>query len=135
MLVGSLYPVFLVCASPWGHSGLRIQFFGVVLVGQMCVVPLTSLLSIVDTAGEEFQWDLFLAFKAASIVLAEIQTHVLEIVQVLKRPDVDWPPVIPVMVVCFPSITEIETKTTTFPSTKLQPIKFILESWYDNVEH
>ena len=101
----------------------------------MRVVPLTPLLSMVDTAGEEFRWDLFLAFKAASIVFSEIQTSIQNMVQVLKGPPTDWPPVITTETSHFPSITKIEVEADAFPDPQLETLEFVFESRHDNIEH
>jgi len=101
----------------------------------MRVVPLTPPLPMVDPTGEEFRWDLFLAFKAASIVFSQIQTDVDNLLRVLKGPPVDWPPVVTTKTGYFPSITEIDIETATFPKPQPEKIKFFLESRHDSVEH
>ena len=100
----------------------------------MRVVPLTPPLSMMHLAGEEFRWDLFLAFKTARIVLAEIQDHVQNILQAFDGPDAGWPPVMTAERSCFPSITEIDIEAGAFPGTRSEKIKFILESRHDNVQ-
>lgn len=97
----------------------------------MRVVPLTSTLSLVDPTGEEHRWDLFLAFKAASIVLSKIQTDIQKFLQVLEGPSMDWPPVITTATCRFPSVTEIDA----FPNFQSKRIKFALESRCGNMEH
>ena len=101
----------------------------------MRVVPLTPLLSMVDPTGEEFRWDLFLAFKAASIVFSKIQTEVHKILQVLNGPPVDWPPVMTTETRCFPSVAEIDIEAGAFPNSQSKKIRFVLESRHDDVEH
>jgi len=101
----------------------------------MRVTPLTPFLSTVDPAGEGFRWDLFLAFKAARIVFAEIRTHVQHILQVLSNPNADRPPFLTTETICFPSITETDIEAGAFPGTQSEKIKFALESRHNNVEH
>ena len=133
--VGEFTPYFSSHTSLFGCLGSYIQFFGVVWVGKMRVVPLTPSLPMVDPTGEEFRWDLFLAFKAASIVFRKIQTDVKDLLQVLKGPPVGWPPVLTTEACLFPSVTEIDIETNISPDTQLEKVKFVLESRHDNVEH
>ena len=101
----------------------------------MRVVPLTPSLPMVDPTGEEFRWDLFLAFKAASIVFHKIQTDVRDFLRVLEGPPVGWPPVLTTEACRFPSVTKIDIETNISPDTQLTKIEFVLESRHDNVEH
>jgi hypothetical protein len=84
---------------------------------------------MVDPTGEEFRWDLFLAFKAASIVFSKIKTDIKGFIRVLEGPCVDWPLPMTTKTCHFPSITEIDA----FPNSRLK-IKFILDSRHDRVE-
>jgi len=90
---------------------------------------------MVDPAGEGSRWDLFLAFKAARIVFAEIRTHIQDILGVLDGLGTDWPPSLALEEFLFPSITEIETYPPTDTDTQPETIKFILEARHDDVEH
>ena len=99
----------------------------------MRIIPLTPLLSMMHLPGEEFRWDLFLAFKAACIVLAEIQTHVQNVLQAFNGPDAGWPPVMTSERSRSPNITEIDVEAGAFPGTQSEKIKFILESRHDNI--
>ena len=97
----------------------------------MRVVPLTPLLPMVNPTGEQFRWDLFLAFKAASFVFSEIRTHIANICQVLKTPAENWPPAIATMKARFPSITAADT----FPNPTAVKLKFSLMSRYGTAEN
>jgi len=101
----------------------------------MRAVPLTPSLPMVDPTGEEFRWDLFLAFKAASIVFSKIRTDVDDFLQVLEGPPTGWPPVVTTETCRFPGVTEIDVEIDAFPNSQLKKIKFVLESRHDNVEH
>ena len=101
----------------------------------MRITPLTPLLPMVDPVGDGFRWDLFLAFKAARIVFANIRTHIQHILGVLDDPDADRPPLLTNKTIRFPSITEIKTYPPTDTDTQPKTIKFILESRHDNIEH
>jgi len=88
-----------------------------------------------DPTGEEFRWDLFLAFKAASIVFSRIQTEVRNVLQVLAGPAADLPPVMTTEACCFPSVTEIDIEVGAFPDSQSKKIRFVPESRHDDVEH
>jgi thiamine kinase-like enzyme len=95
----------------------------------MRIVPLTPALPMVDPTGEGFRWDLFLAFKAASIVFCKIQADIRGFLQVPK--DLDWPPAMTAETCRFPSVTEIDA----FSNSQSEKIKFVLESRHDAVEN
>jgi len=101
----------------------------------MRVVPLTPPLPTVDPTGEGFRWDLFLAFKAASIVFHKIQTDVQNFIHVLEPPSKGWPPVLTTEDCRRPSVIEIDIEPNVSPCTQLKKVKFVLDSRYDNVEH
>jgi len=101
----------------------------------MRVVPLTPPLPTVDPTGEEFRWDLFLAFKAASIVFSKIRTDIDELLKVLKVPSADCPPVLAVPIYPYPSVTEIDVEVGAIPNLQLKKIRFVLERRHDDVDH
>jgi len=101
----------------------------------MRVVPLTPPLPMVNPTGEEFRWDLFLAFKAAFIVFSKIRTDVDDFLKVLKGPSAGWPPVMATKKYRYPSVTEIDAEVGAFPNSRLKKIQFVLESRHDEVDH
>lgn len=113
------------------HIGPTVQFFGIVLVGGMRVVPLTPSLPMVDPTGEGFRWDLFLAFKAATLVFSKIRSDIGEFLRVLKGPTASWPPTMTIEKCCFPSATEIDA----FPDRGQEKIKFVLNARHDDFEN
>ena len=85
-----------------GLLGAFVQFFGIVVLGQMRIVPLTPMLSLATPIDDErSRQALFLAFKAASIVIAKIQADALRFIQ-------KTPPKIPYELRGLPSVTEIQ---------------------------
>jgi len=100
--------------------GTFVQFFGIVMLETMRVVPLTPMLPLTTPIEDEWsRQKLFLAFKAASIVLAKIQADVSERVD---RP----PPAIPLGQRDLPSVTEIKAIEESSPN-----IKFMLLERHD----
>ncbi|KAF8322890.1 uncharacterized protein EI90DRAFT_3077246 [Cantharellus anzutake] len=113
------------------HVGPTIQFFGVVWVGQVRVIPLTPSLPLTDPTGEDFRWDLLLAFKAAALVFSKIKSDIKDFLQVLRGPLNLWPHSMTIEMSRYPSVTEINV----FPEQGLEKIEFILKSRFDNFEH
>ena len=104
-----------------GLLGSYVQFFGIVMIAQMRIVPLTPMLPLQTPASDErSRQELFLAFKAASIVIAKIQADVRKLIQ---KP----PKAIPLEFRSFPSVTEIK-KVTLSP----EPISFRLVGRQDD---
>ena len=101
--------------------GAFVQFFGVVMLApQMRAVPLTPMLPLATPADDEWSRQrLFLAFKAASIVVSKIQTDALRLIQ-------NTPPEIPLELRGLPSVTGI--KKVTSASSR---IEFTLVGRYD----
>ena len=97
----------LISHAPCPHLLIRslgpfVQFFGIVLlVTNMRVAPLTPMLPLATPVNDEWhRRNLFLAFKAASIVIAKIQADVRELI---RNP----PEQIPCNLRGLPSITSI----------------------------
>jgi len=90
----------------------------------MRVVHLTPMLPLASPNGDkESRQNLFLAFKAASVVLYKIQTDV-------KNRLLGSHPVLTPQTCLFPSVTEIDTFPPTRPPTK---IEFTLKSAHDDI--
>jgi len=98
--------------------GAFVQFFGVVmLTPQMRVIPLTPMLPLATPADDEWSRQrLFLAFKAASIVISKIETDILRLIK-------KTPPEIPLELRGLPSVTGIEMESSR--------IEFALTGRYD----
>ncbi|KAF8318057.1 uncharacterized protein EI90DRAFT_3293412 [Cantharellus anzutake] len=111
--------------------GPAIQFFGVIWIGQVRVVPLTPSLPMIDPTGEEFRWDLLLAFKAAALVSSKIKSDIKDFLRVLKSSPDSWPCPLTIKTSRHPSVTEIDI----FPKRGSEKIQFILESRFDDFEH
>ena len=95
------------------------------MIIQMRIVPLTPMLPLAITDSDKWSWRrLFLAFKAASIVLAKIQADVTKFSQ-------NPPDDIAAESRRFPSVTEINS--VNHPGSTR--VKFKILSRYDQVEH
>ena len=107
------------------HSGSYVQFYGIVMIVQMRAVPLTPMLPLQTSTNDELsRRRIFLAFKAASIVVAKIQADVLQHIQ---KP----PLAIHHTFRQFPSVTEISS--TADPLSQPEPIRFTLLKRYDEI--
>ena len=97
------------------------------LAPNMRVAPLTPMLPLATPADDEqSRRSLFLAFKAASIVLFKIQADAQRLVQ-------ETPPEIPLELRRLPSVTGIEAVTATSPPSR---INFTLVGRHDtNIEN
>ena len=94
------------------------------LAPQMRIVPLTPMLPLATPIDDELsRQTLFLAFKAASIVLAKIQTDVSRLVQEALQGTLQE---IPFATRALPSVTEIQAI-----DQSLQPIEFTLLRRHD----
>ena len=110
------------CLHPLtGCLGAFVQFFGIVmLTPNMRIVPLTPMLPLATPLDDELpRRVLFLAFKAASIVLAKIQADVSKHVQ-------ETPPEIPLELRGLPSVTGVPAIESSSPR-----INFTLLGRYD----
>ena len=103
------------------YLGAFVQFFGVVMLApQIRIVPLTPMLPLaIPIDDERSRRRLFLAFKAASIVISKIQTDVLRLVE-------KTPPEIPLELRGLPSVTGIKKVGST--SSR---IEFALKNRHD----
>ena len=86
---------------------------------------------MIDPTGEGFRWDLFLAFKAASLVFSKIQLDIREFLRVLNSPTASCPPTMTTKTCRFPSATEIDASLN--PQSK--KIKFVLNDRHDKSEN
>ncbi|KAF9648216.1 hypothetical protein BDM02DRAFT_3115685 [Thelephora ganbajun] len=120
----ALFHAWRVPALGMTQIGPFVQFFGIVMLApQMRVVHLTPMLPLaIPTDDEQSLRNIFLAFKAASIVVAKIQADVRRLLQETTLPE------IPLESRELPSVTDIEA-----PHTSASPsrIKFTLVGRYD----
>ena len=104
---------------PYRFLGAFVQFFGIVVLKQLRVVHLTPMLPLaIPIDDEQSRRDVYLAFKAASIVIAMLRADVQRLLETSELP------VIPLESRTLPSITEIKP-----PS--LPAISFTLLRRYD----
>lgn len=109
-----------------GFSGAFVQFFGIVMLApQMRVVQLTPMLPLaIPIDDEQSRWNVFLAFKAASIVIAKLQADAKQLLQKTRLHT------IPFELRGLPGITSIKAlPTSTSPSPPR--IEFTLLRRYD----
>ena len=110
-----------------GFSGAFVQFFGIVMfTPHMRVVHLTPMLPLaIPTDDENSRWNVFLAFKAASVVIAKLQADTQRLLQDTALLE------IPVESRALPSVTEIKAFPPLTPPSPLR-INFKLVGRYEN---
>jgi hypothetical protein len=110
--IGERIPSTLRMRLLTGLLGAFVQFFGIVVLGQMRIVPLTPMLPLATPIDDErSRQALFLAFKAASVVIAKIQADALKLIQKTL-------PKIPYELRGLPSVTEIRAVAPS-PSSRI----------------
>ena len=125
-------PASPICGSSLEYSGPNIQFFGIVWMGQIRLVPLTPQIPMACAESSASRLDLVLAFKAASLVLSKLQADVDDLVKLFQsQPEASWPSSLTGTNRRFPAITEV----TAFPDSKSEKLKFIINSRHDQLDH
>ena len=73
-----------------GYIGAFVQLFGIVMLApHMRVVHLTPMLPLmIQVDDEESRWNVFLAFKAASIVIARLQADIKRLLLEKMLPEI-----------------------------------------------